>query len=44
MGVKRVYRVDDDVALVTVIGVGKPDKQKAYETAQAGPRPAIPEN
>jgi len=33
-GYRLVYRVDDDVVFVTVIAVGKRDKQKVYETAQ----------
>jgi len=33
-GYRLIYRVDDDVVFVTVIAVGKRDKQKVYETAQ----------
>jgi mRNA interferase RelE/StbE len=35
IGYRLVYRVDDDVVFVTVIGVGKRDKQQVYESAQA---------
>jgi mRNA interferase RelE/StbE len=35
IGYRLVYRVDDDVVFVTVIGVGKRDKQKVYESAQS---------
>ena len=35
IGYRLVYRVDDDVVFVTVIGVGKRDKQKVYEAAQS---------
>ena len=35
IGYRLVYRVDDDVVFVTVIGVGKRDKQKVYELAQS---------
>ena len=35
IGYRLVYRVDDDVVFVTVIGVGKRDKQKYYELAQS---------
>ncbi len=34
-GYRLIYRVDDDVVFVTVIAVGKRDKQKVYEAAQA---------
>jgi len=34
-GYRLVYRVDDDVIFVTVIAVGKRDKQKVYEAAQS---------
>ncbi|MDG4476855.1 type II toxin-antitoxin system RelE family toxin [Thiovibrio frasassiensis] len=34
-GYRLVYRVDDDVVFVTVITVGKRDKQTVYETAQS---------
>lgn len=34
-GYRLVYRVDDEVVFVTVIGVGKRDKQKVYEAAQS---------
>ena len=34
-GYRLVYRVDDEVVFVTVIGVGKRDKQKVHETAQS---------
>jgi len=34
-GYRLVYRVDDDVVFVTIIGVGKRDKQKVYEAAQS---------
>ena len=44
IGYRLVYRVDDDVVFVTVIGVGKRDKQKVYEAAQSRLRPPIPEN
>ncbi|MDO8788624.1 MAG: type II toxin-antitoxin system RelE/ParE family toxin [Sulfuritalea sp.] len=39
IGYRLVYRVDDDVVFVTVIGVGKRDKQKVYEAAQSRLRP-----
>ena len=32
-GYRLVYRVDDDVLYVTVIAVGKRDKNQVYETA-----------
>jgi len=35
VGYRLVYRVDDDVVFVTVISVGRRDRQKAYEAAQA---------
>lgn len=44
IGYRLAYRVDDDVVFVTVIGVGKRDKQKVYEAAQSRLRPPIPEN
>src|SRR3990167_3441512 len=34
-GYRLVYRVDDDVVFVTVIAIGKRDKQKVYEAAQS---------
>jgi mRNA interferase RelE/StbE len=34
VGFRLVYRVDDEVVYVTVIAVGRRDKQKVYETAQ----------
>ena len=34
-GYRLVYRVDDEVVFVTVIAVGKRDKQKVYEAAQS---------
>lgn len=34
-GYRLVYRVDDDVVFVTVIAVGKRDKQKVYAAAEA---------
>lgn len=40
IGYRLVYRVDDDVVFVTVIGVGKRDKQKVYEAAQSRLRSA----
>jgi mRNA interferase RelE/StbE len=42
IGYRLVYRVDDDVVFVTVIGVGKRDKQKVYEAAQSRLRPVFP--
>lgn len=35
IGYRLVYRVDDDVVFVTVIGVGKRDRQQVYEAAQS---------
>lgn len=35
VGYRLVYRVDDDVVFVTVISVGKRDRQKVYDAAQA---------
>lgn len=35
IGYRLVYRVDDNVVFVTVIAVGKRDKQKVYEAAQS---------
>ena len=40
IGYRLVYRVDDDVVFVTVIGVGRRDKQKVYDAAQSRLRPA----
>lgn len=34
-GYRLVYRVDDEVVFVTVIAVGKRDKQKVYEATQS---------
>ena len=34
MGYRLVYRVEEDLLFVTVIAVGKRDKNKVYETAQ----------
>ena len=34
-GYRLFYRVDDEVVFVTVIAVGKRDKQKVNETAQS---------
>lgn len=42
IGYRLVYRVNDDVVFVTVIGVGKRDKQKVYEAAQSRLRPVFP--
>jgi mRNA interferase RelE/StbE len=42
IGYRLVYRVDDDLVFVTVIGVGKRDKQKVYEAAQSRLRPVFP--
>lgn len=33
-GYRLIYRVDDTVVFVTVIAVGRRDKQKVYEVAQ----------
>lgn len=33
-GYRLVYRVEDDVLFVTVIAVGRRDKNQVYETAQ----------
>lgn len=33
-GYRMVYRVDDDVVYVTVIAVGKREKNRVYEAAQ----------
>ena len=38
IGYRLVYRADDDVVFVTVIGVGNRDKQQVYESAQSRPR------
>ena len=35
VGYRLVYRVDEDIVFVTVIAVGKRDKQKVYENAQS---------
>jgi mRNA interferase RelE/StbE len=35
IGYRLVYRVDDDVVFVTVIGVGKRDRQQVYEAARS---------
>jgi mRNA interferase RelE/StbE len=34
IGYRLVYRVDEDVVFVTVIAVGKRDKNQVYESAQ----------
>ncbi|MCX5865400.1 MAG: type II toxin-antitoxin system RelE/ParE family toxin [Deltaproteobacteria bacterium] len=34
-GYRLIYRVDDKVIFVTVIAVGRRDKQKVYEVAQS---------
>ncbi|MEO7159653.1 MAG: type II toxin-antitoxin system RelE/ParE family toxin [Polaromonas sp.] len=34
LGYRLIYRVDDDVVYVTVIAVGKRDKNQVYETAK----------
>lgn len=34
-GYRLVYRVDDDIAFVTVIAIGKRDKQRVYETVRS---------
>jgi len=34
MGYRLVYRVEEDLLFVTVIAVGKRDKNKVYESAQ----------
>ncbi|MHB1382594.1 MAG: type II toxin-antitoxin system RelE family toxin [Thermoleophilia bacterium] len=36
-GYRLIYRVDDTVVFVTVIAVGRRDKQKVYEVAQSRP-------
>ena len=35
VGYRLVYRVDEEIVFVTVIAVGKRDKQKVYEAAQS---------
>jgi mRNA interferase RelE/StbE len=35
LGLRLVYRVDDDVIFVTVIALGQRDKKRVYTTAQA---------
>ena len=40
IGYRLVYRVDDDAVFVTVIGVGRRDKQKVYEATQSRLRSA----
>ncbi len=40
IGYRLVYREDEETVFVTVIGVGKRDKQKIYETAQSRLRTA----
>lgn len=35
LGYRLVYRVDSETIFVTVIAVGKRDKNKVYETAQS---------
>ncbi|MDP2136056.1 MAG: type II toxin-antitoxin system RelE/ParE family toxin [Sulfuritalea sp.] len=42
IGYRLVYRVDDDVIFVTVISVGKRDRQKVYDDAQSRLRSALP--
>ena len=34
LGYRIVYRVDDDIVLVTVIAAGKRDKEKVYQEAE----------
>ncbi len=40
MGYRLAYRLDDGVVFVTVISVGRRDRQKVYEAAQSRLRPA----
>jgi mRNA interferase RelE/StbE len=35
VGDRLVYRVEDEIVFVTVIGVGKRDRLKVYETAKS---------
>lgn len=35
VGYRLVYRVDDDVVFVTVVAVGKRERQEVYDTARA---------
>lgn len=42
IGYRLVYRVDDDVIFVTVISVGKRDRQKVYDDAQSRLRSVLP--
>jgi len=35
VGYRLVYRVDEEIVFVTVIAIGKRDKQKVYEAAQS---------
>ena len=34
-GYRLIYRVDDDIVFVTVIAVGRRDKNRAYDAAQS---------
>ena len=38
-GYRLVYRVDEEIVFVTIIAVGRRDKQKVYEAAQSRLRP-----
>ncbi|MDP1612086.1 MAG: type II toxin-antitoxin system RelE/ParE family toxin [Sulfuritalea sp.] len=42
IGYRLVYRIDDDVVFVTVISVGKRDRQKVYDDAQSRLRSTSP--
>lgn len=35
VGYRLVYRVDEQIVFVTVISIGRRDKQEVYETAQS---------
>ena len=40
VGYRLVYQVDDEIVLVTVIAVGKCDKQAVYKAATQRARPS----
>ena len=44
IGYRLVYRVDDNVVFVTVVGIGRRDRQKVYAAAQSRLRQALPKD
>lgn len=42
IGYRLVYRVDDNVVFVTVISVGRRDREKVYAAAQSRLRQVLP--